>query len=95
MIEFIVKGEETGQGKKGEYYRLFLAKEAYKKSLIWEKQQKISIQKYARVDGAYANLSPGSKGNKPLSLRPKDQPAGKENFILFPASLSAIRQASI
>lgn len=46
-----VKGEGTGLGKKGENYRFFLTKEAYKKSLIWEKQQKISIQKYARVDG--------------------------------------------
>lgn len=51
MIEFIVKGEGTALGRMGEYNRLFLTQGAYKKALIWEKQQKISIQKYARVKG--------------------------------------------
>lgn len=60
MIEFIVLKEDIQLGKRGEYHRRFLTEEDFRKALCWEKEQKIRIQKYARVEGrslAYLSLS--------------------------------------
>lgn len=51
MIEFIVQKDDIQLGKCGEYHRRFLTEQDFRKALRWEKEQKIRIQKYARVEG--------------------------------------------